>query len=39
MVHADETPVRILALGEKKTHRAYVWAYTITPFSALKAVV
>lgn len=28
-----------LAPGEKKTHRAYVWAYCTTPFSALKAVV
>ena len=29
----------MLAPGEKKTHRAYVWAYSSTPFSALKAVV
>lgn len=39
VVHADETPVQILAPGQKKTHRAYVWAYCTTPFSALKAVV
>lgn len=39
VVHADETPVQMLAPGEKKTHRAYVWAYCATPFSALKAVV
>jgi hypothetical protein len=39
VVHADETPVPMLALGEKKTHPAYIWAYCITPFSALKAVV
>ncbi len=39
VVHADETPVQMLALGEKKTHRAYVWAYCTTPFSTLKAVV
>ena len=39
VVHADETPVQMLAPGEKKTHRAYVWAYSSTPFSALKAVV
>ena len=39
VVHVDETPVRMLAPGEKKTHRAYVWAYCTTPFSALKAVV
>jgi hypothetical protein len=39
VVHADETPVQMLAPGEKITHRAYVWAYRTTPFSALKAVV
>ena len=39
VVHADETPVQMPAPGEKKTHRAYVWAYCTTPFSALKAVV
>ncbi|MNV62651.1 Transposase IS66 family protein [compost metagenome] len=39
VIHADETPVQMLAPGEKKTHRAYVWAYSSTPFSALKAVV
>ncbi|KPX94650.1 Transposase IS66, partial [Pseudomonas amygdali pv. mori] len=39
VVHADETPVQMLAPGEKKTHRSYVWAYSSTPFSTLKAVV
>ena len=39
VVHADETPVQMLAPGQKKTHRAYVWAYCTTPFSALRAVV
>lgn len=39
VIHADETPVQMLAPGEKKNHRAYVWAYCTTPFSALKAVV
>ncbi len=39
VIHADETPVQMLAPGEKKTHRAYVWAYCTTPFSVLKAVV
>lgn len=39
VIHADETPVQMLAPGEKKTRRAYVWAYSTTPFSALKAVV
>ena len=39
VIHADETSVHMLAPGEKKTHRAYVWAYCTTPFSALKALV
>lgn len=39
MIHADETPVQMLAPGEKKIHRAYVWADCTTPFSALQAVV
>jgi transposase len=39
VIHADETPVQMLAPEEKKTHRAYVWAYSGTPFSALMAVV
>lgn len=39
VLHADETPVAMLAPGKKKTHRAYVWAYTSTPFSNLQTVV
>jgi transposase len=39
VMHADETPVPMLAPGEKKTQRAYIWAYCSTPFSAFKAVV
>ena len=27
VLHADETPVAILKPGNKKTQRAYVWAY------------
>ena len=27
VLHADETPVSMLAPGKKKTHKAYVWAY------------
>ncbi|RMV29338.1 hypothetical protein ALP12_200314 [Pseudomonas savastanoi pv. phaseolicola] len=27
VIHADETPVQMLAPGSKKTHRSYVWAY------------
>ena len=33
VIHADETPVQMLAPGEKKTHRAYVWATPVASFS------
>ena len=39
MMHADETPVQMLKPGNKKTHRAYLWAYAPGAFEALKAVV
>ncbi len=40
VLHADETPVPMLAPGKKKkTHKAQIWAYTSTPFSDLEAVV
>ncbi|MES9826815.1 MAG: IS66 family transposase [Candidatus Thiodiazotropha sp.] len=39
VLHADETPVQMLAPGKKKTHRAYVWAYASTTFSDVKGVV
>lgn len=39
VLHADETPVAMLKPGNKKTHRAYVWAYTSTPFSEINSVV
>ena len=39
VVHADETPVQMLAPGSKKTHRAYVWAYSTTTFADISAVV
>lgn len=39
VIHADETPVNMLAPGERKTHRTYVWAYSTTPFSTPNAVV
>jgi len=39
VVHADETPVPMLAPGKKKTHRAYVWAYCTTSFAEINAVV
>lgn len=37
-IHADETPVQMLAPAENRTHRAYIWAYSTMPLSALKAV-
>jgi hypothetical protein len=39
VIHTDETPVQKLVPGEQKTYRTYVWSYSTTPFSALKAVV
>ena len=39
VLHADETPVQMLSPGKGKTHRAYLWAYTPTHYSALRAVV
>ena len=27
VIHADETPIKLLAPGTGKTHQAYVWAY------------
>jgi transposase len=39
VVHADETPVAMLAPGTGKTHRAYLWAYASGAFESLRAVV
>ena len=39
VLHADETPVQMLKPGNKKTHRAYLWAYAPSAFDDLKAVV
>ncbi len=39
VVHADETPVSMLAPGTGKTHRAYLWAYAAGAFEPLRAVV
>jgi transposase len=39
VLHADETPVAMLTPGNKKTHRAYLWAYAPGVFEDLKAVV
>jgi len=39
VLHADETPVAMLAPGTGKTHRAYLWAYAAGPREHLKAVI
>ncbi|ANN73093.1 IS66 family transposase [Bordetella bronchialis] len=39
VLHADETPVQMLKPGAGKTHKAYLWAYTPTPYDSLRAVV
>jgi transposase len=39
VLHADETPVAMLAPGKGKTHRAYIWSYGSTAFDSLPAVV
>jgi transposase len=38
VVHADETPVKLLAPGKGKTSRAYVWVYRTTNFVTQRAV-
>ena len=35
VVHADETPIKLLAPGKGKTSRAYVWVYRTTNFVAV----
>ena len=39
VIHADETPVSLLAPGRGKTKRAYVWVYRTTNFVAQRAVL
>ena len=39
VLHADETPVAMLAPGKKQTHKAYVWAYAATRYSPIQGVV
>ena len=38
VVHVDETPVSLLAPGNGKTKKAYVWVYRTTNFMAQRAV-
>ena len=39
VLHADETPVAVLAPGLGRTHRAYLWAYRNGPHTTAPAVV
>lgn len=39
VLHADETPVAVLAPGKGKTQRAYLWAYAAATSEDVKAVV
>ena len=39
VIHADETPVALLAPGKGKTGRAYVWVYRTTNFALQRAVL
>lgn len=39
VVHADETPVSLLAPGRGKTKKAYVWVYRSTNFVQQRAVL
>lgn len=39
VLHADETPVAMLDPGAGKTHRAYLWSYSIGAFEPIKAVI
>ena len=38
VVHADETPVKLLSPGRGKTQRAYMWVYRSSDFAAQRAV-
>ena len=38
VIHADETPVALLAPGKGKTHRAYMWVYRTTDYAEQRAV-
>ena len=39
VLHADETPVAMLKPGLGKTHRAYLWSYSVGAHESVKAVV
>lgn len=39
VLHADEAPVQMLDPGEKRTHRAYLCAYSPTSYESVRGVV
>ncbi len=39
VLHADETPVAMLAPGKGKTQRSYLWAYAAARSESIKAVI
>ena len=39
VLHADETPVAMLAPGSGKTHRAYMWSYCPSSFETMRGVI
>ncbi|MEB3768412.1 IS66 family transposase [Acinetobacter sp. MD2] len=39
VIHADETPVTVMQMGEKKPKKGYVWAYASTQYNSIQAVI
>jgi len=39
VIHADETPVTVMQIGEKKPKKGYVWAYATTQYNPIQVVV
>lgn len=38
-IHADETPVTVMQIAEKKPKKGYVWGYATTQYNSIQAVV
>ena len=39
VIHADETPVTVMQIAEKKPKKGYVWAYATTQYNSIQAVI
>ena len=39
VIHADETPVTVMQIAEKKPKKGYVWAYATTQYNSIQAIV